>query len=489
MKSIFFLLSILGASVLPAQGKTGRLPASLVQAARLDQYANDCVVQDPGASTCLLTVEGFNRALELREIPLREEGTGIPAQAGIDAIRGEVLRRILEEKYFSAAPIPARDKDSLAALADATLFERNQASRAALGEPALRAAYRELFPAVFRGKEETLYEVLASSDSLRLDSLRSASDSGGRGAWRMVPEAELPEEALAAMRADKTGNKTGNKTGAKTVAKTGTKTAAIAGPIRVPFGYLFLREASRRRQPDVTMADALPLLISWASIPAGGEPGWDRDMEEFYRQNPESCATPDTITFRAWLLPGTGQGAVSRRLNRARMQADTANMRSVTVQDTDLPRSLREDLSNSPPLRRGEAMGPIPSALGTWYLHALEIRKGGRRLTMEESRPILRKRVYGWDGPEFLVPAIADARSREKDIRTAITAQYLMTRKPDNGTSGEIPWESNRNDWMRNHLVLRFVELPEPGAIQPPSASLPLPDSAWSDGVENARAP
>ena len=473
MKMFFVLLSVLGVAAQAGTGaeeKARRLSAPFVQAARLEQYANDCVAQDPGTSICILTVEAFNRALEQKEVPLREdlseEGQGFPAQNDIDAVRGQVLLRILEEQYFTAAPIPARDKDSLSALADATVFERNQAARAALGESTLGAAYRELFPAVFRGKEESLYEVLASTDSLRLDSVRSASDAGARGAWQIVPEADLPAEALPAVRAVKSG--------------------ALAGPVRVPFGYLFLREASRRRLPDVPMAAALPLLLSWTSIPAGGEPGWDKEMEEFHRQYPETCITPDTLTFRAWLLPGAEKGALSRRLNRVRMQADTANTHSVTVQDRELPRSLREDLSKFPPCRRGEALGPIPSGFGTWYLLAQEVRKGGRRLSLEESRPILRKRVYGWDGPEFLVPAIADAQAREKDIRSAITAQYLMTRKPDIGSLGNMdaagskdegkagsatPWESNRNNWMRKHLILRFVELPDPGpSCHPPRA-------------------
>jgi hypothetical protein len=466
-------------------------PAAIAQALRLDQNANDCVAQDPAAGICLLTVDAFNRALEHRTIPLRQKDPDFPTQSDIDAIRGEVLRQILGERYFTAAPIPARDKDSLSALADATVFKRNQALRDTLGEATLRAAYRELFPTVFRGKEEPLFEVLASTDSLRLDSLRSAPDSSVRSAWWIVPEAELPAEALHAARAVKSG--------------------AMAGPVRVPFGYLFLREVSRRRHPDVSMDAALPLLISRASIPAEGEPGWEKDMEDFYRQHPESFITPDTLTYRAWLLPQTGHRAVSRRLprmNKVRMQMqkmDTVNTNSITVHEKDLPRGLREDLSDFPPCRRGEALGPISSVFGTWYLLALEVRNGGRSLTMEESRHALGKRVYGWEGPEFLLPAVADAQARERDIRKAITTQYLMTRKTDDKTAGDsdnaiagpaeagkagsaIPWESKRDDWMRNHLVLRFVELPEPGAF-PFNASAPGPDSSWSDGAENARFP
>jgi hypothetical protein len=474
----------------PGKGGEGaqRPPAAIAQALRLDQYAEDCVAEDPGASVCLLTVDAFNRALEHREVPLRQKDPDFPTQADIDAIRGEVLRQILGEKYFAAAPIPARDRDSLSALADATIFKRNQAFRDTLGEATLRAAYRELFPMVFRGKEESSFEVLASTDSLRLDSLRSAPDSSARGAWPIVPEAELPAEALHAARAVRSG--------------------AMAGPIRVPFGYIFLREASRRRLPDVPMSAALPLLISQASIPAGGEPGWEKDMDAFYRQHPELFIAPDTLTFRAWLLPQTGH-TVSRRLprlNRERMQThkmDTANVNSVTVHEKDLPLGLREDLSGFLPCRRGEALGPISSVFGTWYLLALDVRKGGRRLTLEESRPGLGKRVYGWEGPEFLLPAVADAQARERDIRTAITTQYLMTRTADDKTSGDkddaiagsteagkagsaIPWELKREHWMRNHLVLRFVELPDPGVF-PSNASAPGPDSSWSDGVENVR--
>lgn len=467
------------------QEKARRLPATVAQALRLDQDAEDCVAQDPGTTGCLVTVEAFNRALEHREIPWPDSDPEIRTQSGIDAIRGEVLRHILEEKYFSDAPIPARDRDSLSALAEATLFERNQAARADLGDSVLRAAYRELFPTVFQGREETRFEVLASTDSLRLASLLSASDSHARRGWQIVPQAELPAEALRAARAVDPGN--------------------LVGPVRIPYGHMVLRQVSRRKLPDVPMDAALPLLISWASLPAGGEPGWEREMEAYFKQYPDIFTTPDTLTYRAWLLPETGPKAASRRLDRERLRRDTANHLSATVAELDLPPRLRADLDKIPPRRRGEVLGPLSSVFGTWYLLALEVRKGGRRMAFEESRPLLRKTLYGREGPDFLVPALADAQARERDVRTAITAQYLMTRKPDGMASGtaaavahpqeagkeatEVPWESRRKDWMRNYLVLRYVALPESGAFRPSAASAPLPDSSWSDGVENARSP
>jgi hypothetical protein len=236
----------------------------------------------------------------------------------------------------------------------------------------------------------------------------------------------------------------------------------LSGPVRAPFGYLFLREASRRGHPDIPMEAALPLVIAWASRPSEGDLGFERDMDAYYREHRDEFSAPDTLTFRVWLLPEPSRSTVSRRLEkRERMHADTADTRSLTVGEKDLPPKLREDLAYYQPCRQGETLGPIRSAFGLWYLRVLEVRKGGRPLTLAESRPALRKILFGWDGKDALDPVLSEAKARERDLRASIAEQYLMARKPGAGSS----WERKRNDWMRNHLVLRFVDLPDPDAL------------------------
>lgn len=374
---------------------------------RLPADGEECVAYDPSAEACLVTVEGFNRAVEDAVPP---EGQR-PDPRAADSARAAVLTRLLDEAYLRSGPMPWRDRDSLEAAYRDASRARVQAFRARLGDSLLHAAYRENFDRLFKGKTAVRVRVLAASDSIWL---ASAAQTSPPAAWRLIEADDLPPPARGAALALRPGGAT--------------------GPARLPFGFLCLRYGGRRNVPDTPFEEALPRLIDICSRPESSLPGKEAPPGSGPRERSESAADADPSRLRVWLRPGPASPA---RSGKDPIGSDTAGLRPSESAERDLPADIRGRLDGLWPLRRGEMLGPMPSPLGIWYFQVLT------------TAPASQMKV---SGPQGAAPSpVPEAESKEADLRMAIRKDYRRLRE-DPGRFAA--WE--------NGLILRFVSLPDP---------------------------
>jgi hypothetical protein len=417
---------------------------------RLNEYGGDCVAYDPGAGACLLTVEAFNRSLEGAIPPARDSLPASPSHEEIEAARSALLGEILRERFLTGGSLPQAVRDSLIAAPESAWREQLRTARARLGDSALYALYQEHFDALFRGGEERLYQVLAGSDSVRIDSLwrdlgprKPAAATGEKGKarlpspaiagphWSNLRSQDLPPEALPGV-----GN---------------LAPGAMTAPIRTPYGFLVIRLVSRRILQDTSFQKAIPTLIALAATrPKEEASAHAQETTDYFKAHRGEFFLPDTVRFRTWLLPENRPMRLSRRLEQDRMRGDTSGTPR-EVEERQLPPRLRRELAYYRPFRNGDLLGPIRSVFGTWYLRVLEVRKGRPCLTSEEAKPAILAALYGdrSGSAEAGAASIAEFQSKRDDARKARIADYLRDR--DSGAMER---------WLREDLALRFVAPP-----------------------------
>lgn len=389
---------------------------------RLNEAGSECVAYDPSRSSCLVTVEDFNVALEGRSFPAADSGSDAPSPQRIQAMQASVLKEILADRYASDSSLGGPARDSLMQSFETARGKRTRAFVANLGEDSLRALYRRHFADLFQGREERTYRLLASSDSALADSL----SRDPKAQWQRAGEATLPPEARDAARRLKPGETT--------------------RPIETPFARLYVRLESSRRIPDTRFEEALPILISLATR-AQTETDQERHVTEYYRANQKEFLSPDTLAFRIWLAPAAQRkGSLQQRLRE-----DTARVGTRIADQTRLPDYLRDELQYYPALRPGDFLGPIRSVLGTWYLQALNLRRGGRPLSLAEARPRILKLLYGSTETRPADVARQEAAIKDRELLKTLAGPLLT------GPGGRAAYD----EWMRERLSIRFIRLPD----------------------------
>jgi len=235
---------------------------AFVQALRLEGFPEDCVAYDPAAQACLLTVGGFNASAETWTSP-PPESFGTPAASGIAAVRGEILRQLLEKSFLESNLDKDARADSLAAAIRQRLDEDARARRKALGDAALRKLYGQYRNRLFAAREEPTLQILATSDSALADSLLPVDPVKGPWRWQNAPPEEIPAGIL--------------KTASDLPA------GGLAGPYRTPYGFVAVRMVARRSVPEVPFERAVPLLIALASLPQERTQAVQSAVESYYQ--------------------------------------------------------------------------------------------------------------------------------------------------------------------------------------------------------------
>lgn len=426
------------------------LSDALREAMRLNEDGSECVAFDPSRNACILTVSAFNQSLEGREFPVPDSLTDIPDDRYVEARRSAHMKMLLDAEFPMAAPIPAAARDSLDRIFQAEMEKRRAEFRENANDSALRSLYQARYPDLFQGKSQSTCKVLASSDSAFSDSLfrsdAAPAAPGQRSAfapspWQSLPCADLPPELAERVKAAPKGQS--------------------IGPIATPYGFVYVRVATRRKSPDIRFEDALPALTALKL--AAGEEGSAREkrIASYYQANRGEFLSPDTALFRVWLLPG----GKARRIGPDAAAMDTARVPPRTVLQSQLPARIREEL-DPVPARPGRLLGPLHSILGTWYFQALQVRPGGRPLALAECRSDIERILFGKSGPDKGEWALEQAQSKVDDIRKGLTVEYLLTRpvaaSPADASSRPAPENTLRRSedaWLHKQLVLRFIEL------------------------------
>lgn len=343
---------------------------------RIESHPDECVAWS--GADCYVTVQEYNAACPHFRIP---------AVMGQDSARNEMLRRYLLVKRRADLARQSGMEGNVDSIINSIRMSKDEdkwmRSARKYGHPAsdyavLEAAYGRYYSRYFAPRRESYYAVIGSSDSIKVDSLyqvysawRNAveSDAGGNPAhikeprlpWSYPGPAELPEAWVRTGRDLQVGR--------------------ACKPFRAGFGYFFLRLEKIARKPEIPIQKAFAQLAyltardKFLDMDSVSEAAARR----FFSENKSRYAIPDTMTLRAWLIPGPARHPF-RSLNGKRKPSaldDTAAFMPITISSLALPTETRIRLQEE--IRKDSAKtfaGPLRDSYGTWYFSVHSRRPG-----------------------------------------------------------------------------------------------------------------
>lgn len=253
-----------------------------------------------------------------------------------------------------------------------------------MDEASLSAAYQKHYHQYFARRDSVLIQVMASTDSLYLDSIhhllelhsakpgpiahsKSHPDGDSAFPWMTFRETDLPAEIIAPTDTFKVGQ--------------------FSKVFRTPEGYFIAKLSDIVRIPSTPPEKAHTMCIYLAT--------WDKYMgmdsilmaksKNYYDKHPDEFMTPDTVAYDFWLAPRGKYQDIRMYI------ADTSRIKSMGKLDTDLPSALTKKIKP----------GAIPASLrlqmvdmkfGRMLVKINSIKKGGLKIPFAKAkRTILEK--------------------------------------------------------------------------------------------------
>jgi hypothetical protein len=241
--------------------KAARQYAKAQELIRVDADSNDCLAGHIQRGTCLLTVSAFNRFTST------VEPDGDISEERLKEIRMAILKELLRGDFLADRLAAAGlEKD----VAEKGMAEEKAVWAAAMkkiGEGRLRAIYRQ-YRGFFAAREERTYDVLASTDSARIDSLSRIIDP-------LQPRAGRSGDSAAPASIAKTGEALAALPWARVADTALPASLSEAGrklrkwrcspPLPWEGGFAILRPSDIRKIPQISFEDALPSLVGLIS--------------------------------------------------------------------------------------------------------------------------------------------------------------------------------------------------------------------------------
>ena len=362
---------------------------------------------------CLITVGEYNAYL-----PYADAQTGgNVAEAGEKLLRAYAFQK-LKSLEGRREIDPAEKESIIQQVKDAQEYRRVRESLMGLGLPvmdeaALSAAYQKHYYRYFAQRDSASIQVLASTDSLLLDSIRnllepgpakapSAAHSKARSAgdsafpWMAFGEADLPAEIAAPTDTFKVGQ-------SSTVFRTsfGFFIAKLSGLVRIP------------RTPPEKARTMCIYLATWDKY-LGMDSILLAKAKKHYNDHPDEFATPDTVAYDFWLAPrGKYRDARS-------YAADTSRFKSISKVDAGLPPGMTKKIRTRA-IPDHLKLQMAETRFGQMLVRIKGIRKGGRKIPFAKARKgILEKIAARPDLPP--VPSLAGVPED-----SAISQEVLLT--------------------------------------------------------------
>lgn len=358
-----------------------------------------CVASHNREGGCLVSVSQFNAFAGT------VEPDGAMDADRVRTVRLAMLRELLREAYLA---------DKLRAtglgkeVAEKGMAEEAQVWATAakhVGQERLRSLYA-LFGDFFARREDRTYEVMASTDSLLLDSLRreavrpragkeapgspSRDGAPGPGRSEALPWAVVADSLLPAPLADS----------GKALRKW-----QCSPVLRWKGGFAVIRPADIRVTPAVPYEDAVPVLVGLANYRPLDSARAVAEAQAYYQAHPGEFAAHDTLVAEVRLHPGTKPDT-----SLDRRTAAFARMSSV-----DLPADARRWLEGRDSLRTGRTYGPEYRGLGVWTFRLLVARKGKGGPAFDAVRGALMARLARERASAALGLASLDLQRKRRD--------------------------------------------------------------------------
>lgn len=340
---------------------------------RVNADSDDCLAIHVQRG-CLVKAQAFNRAVGSVEPDHGLGETPDKKRERIRFIRRELLKQMLQGEFLMDALKATGLEDEVVKRAKEAEAQKWAQAAKAVGEKRLRAIY-DRYQDAFAARESRVYQVLASTDSLWIDSLSKLSPSAPSGdpqshvPWVSVPDTLMPPELADTARSLKK-----------------TKSALT---VSWKAGYACIRLASARRSPPISFEQALPTLVGLSPYRDPDSLQALQEAKDYYGAHPAEFRNPDTLVLDVALAPGEAAEAAGAR-----------HPRYIRLQSIDLPKQAGQWLTgssaqpNAPSalpaardsLRVGATLGPVFIGVGTWTFRIVRIRKGTGLTRFEEAK-------------------------------------------------------------------------------------------------------
>lgn len=380
---------------------------------RINADSGDCVAAHKQRGVCLVNAQTFNRVVSSVE---PDDGLGVTPEKRRERIQGtrrELLRQMLQGEFLMDELKATGLENEVIKRAEEAEKHRWAEAVTAIGETRLRAIYQR-YREAFAARESRLYQVLASTDSIWIDSLSKLSASPApeekqsRLSWVSLPDTLMPPELVKA---------------GLTLKK--TKSTAT-----VPWkaGYACIRLASVRKSPSVPFDQAVPTLVGLMPFQDPDSLQSLQEAKAYYAAHPAEFRNPDTLVLDVALVPGDMADTVSERLPRQKriqstelpeqvglwLAATPANPNQGSGKPDGQPGQTNARLAQTTArdsLRVGATLGPVFLGVGTWTFRVAQIRKGAGLVRFEEARDSLEARLQR----ERTAQALAEVRDARLD--------------------------------------------------------------------------
>jgi hypothetical protein len=383
---------------------------------RVEADPGDCLATHNQRGVCLVDAQAFNQAVVSVE---PDHGLGATAEEKRERIgrtRRALLRQMLQGDFLADALKATGLEDEVVKRAkDAEARKMAQAAKA-IGEARLRGIYAR-YGEAFAAHESRVYQVLASTDSLWIDSLSKLPVSANsrfpqsRAPWVSVPDTLMPAEL------------------AKAAASLKKKKSEIT--VAWKAGFARIRLASSHVSPAVPFEQALPTLVGLVPNAEPDSLQALREAKAYYAAHPSEFRNPDTLELDAALAPGEAADAtVSRKAVPIRLQnLELPEQAALWLARLPTRPEARSGLpTGRDSLRAGATLGPVFLGVGTWTFKINAIRKSAGLVRFEAAREgleaLLRRRRMERELSEAL-----DARlDKNRTLGMAIFEELLNER-------------------------------------------------------------
>jgi hypothetical protein len=427
----------------------------------------DLSIKNPDAGACLASTRAGDCLVSVGEfnayLPYADEQTGIT----VTEARGKMLRLYAFQKLKSLegrGDATGTDRKNIVQhVKDVQEYRRMREALIGMGLPvmdaaSLREAYQKHYREYFAERDSVLIQVLASSDSVYLDSIHRSL--GGQSEKRSVPgkkpvpggdsaapwmtfsEKDLPVELVAPTDSFHVGQ--------------------YSKPIRTSSGFFIVKLFKIIPIPGTPPEKAQTMCIYLATRDkySNLDSVLAAKAGKYYREHPDEFLTPDTASYRFWLKPR------GKYRNIREYAEDTAHIRPMDARGTDLPRALTEKLS-AKPIPDSLRFHLVDTKFGQMLVKLLTLKKGGNKIPFAKAKSGIVKK------------SIEAAASPSAPIATETMA--------DSAVSQEVLFTLGSSDLVYSAIMNETRRIPESeidaamaaGKLDPPARNAQAKDAGF----------
>jgi hypothetical protein len=329
--------------------------------------SSDCVAYDKAGGECVLAAAEFNRRVADCIPPDGWDAADRKQrEAWIHETRESLAHGLAGEKFILTKLRDPGLRAKVDAETDQTLRDLNQARRRAFGDSALRTLYAGRLAPIFKERTENSYRIIASTDSLFIDSIFRIVKGSRSTDRNQLPAGRIPWHACNGECEALAG----------TLRWDSVSQGDWIGPIRFPFAWAMIQLSGKRTVPGLSYEAAIPYLhamgpsLAWLRKPTRSE------IRKEFEANRIRYEKPDTIIAKAWLAPPaaarSAKAAGDVRAPGKGASLDTSRFRPLMLALTSLPDSLRRTVES-----RMDKQGYFSATLefGAWVFRTQELRR------------------------------------------------------------------------------------------------------------------